>query len=77
MNTTTRVALTAIISTVAVMGAPFLVLAGSQAFNGLVWQMSIMLPYALVAPLSWLILVAAVSVAITSLALAIVHVWKR
>ncbi|CAK6693755.1 hypothetical protein OGCDGJMD_01496 [Cyanobium usitatum str. Tous] len=77
MNTTLRVALTAIISTAAVMAAPFLSFGGSQFFNTLAWQMSTVLPYGMVGPVAWLFLVAAVSLAITFLVLAIVRIWKK
>ena len=77
MDTTKRIALTAIISTAVVMAAPFLSFAGSQFFNSLIWQMSTVLPYGMVGPVAWLFLVAAVSLAITVLVLAIVRIWKK
>jgi branched-subunit amino acid transport protein AzlD len=77
MNTTARIALTAIISTAVVMAAPFLSFAGHQSFNSLIWQMSTVLPYGMVGPVAWLIMVTAVSLIITILTVAIARIWKK
>jgi len=77
MNTTTRIGLTAIISTAVVMAAPFLSFAVLSFFNSLIWQISTVLPYGMVGPVAWLIMVAAVSLVITILGTAIVRIWKK
>jgi hypothetical protein len=77
MNTATRIALTVTIATAATMAAPLLAFPGIQTLNQFLWQVSYWLPSGLAGPVTWLLVLAMASLAITALILVIVRIWKR
>lgn len=77
MNTATRIALTVTMATAAATAAPLLVFPGIQTVNQFLWQVSYWLPSKLAGPVTWLLVLAMASLAITALILIIVRIWKR
>jgi hypothetical protein len=77
MNTATRIALTVTMATAAAMAAPLLVFPGIQTVSQLLWQVSYWLPSGLAGPVTWLLVLAMASLAITALILVIVRIWRK